>query len=265
MNVVELETERPQWPIFAAVDLNLLKQRSGVLKNACDAIIAKCDAEKRDLTSEEDNRLADLIFQQESVAELIGRLESENETYPSHKNMKGMGRRTTPQGPEDVDYRVDSILPRAQGRGTRSATAPLLLGKTREGEEILGFRPGQPLPVSGPQLSYDLGAWARAAYSGDWQSIRAQSQTEGVGTDGGFLVPPRLSQEVMELIRNRAQVLRAGAITTPMDSSTLSFARQISDPTVGFRGELQALPASKITFDMVNFRAHAIGVYHHSQ
>lgn len=239
---------------FASVDLNALNQRLVVLARACREITDAADAAKRDLTAAEDARLSDLIFQSESVEALKARMEGENEYTPR----QGTGRRTTAQGPNDIDYSATEFpFARAQRRETPSTG--LILGKTKEGKIITGYRPNESLPVSGPQLDYDLGMWARAAYSGDWASIRAQSQTEGVGADGGFLVPPRLSQSVIEFIRNQASVIRAGAITTVMDSSSLSFARQISDPTVGWRGELVALPASKITFDMVNFRAHSIG------
>jgi HK97 family phage major capsid protein len=252
MHVIQ-EYERPEWPIFASVSEEALKEKILKTINYMQYLTDKAETENRDLTQQE---ATDFDAHWAHFKTLEARLNGME--HLTGADRRGTGRKTTAQGPNDVGYPGNSILPRAQS-GTRSVTAPLIVGKTKEGQDILGYRPGQSLPVSGPPLDYDLGAWARAAFSGDFESIRAQSQTEGVGSDGGFLVPPRLAGQVLDLIRAKARVIQAGAVTVQMDSSTLSFARQTADPTTGWRGELVALPASKIQFDLVNFRAYAIG------
>jgi HK97 family phage major capsid protein len=112
--------------------------------------------------------------------------------------------------------------------------------------------------VNSPRVDYDFQDWVRAAYSGDWGRIK-NAQTESVGADGAFTVPVPLAAELIDLVRHKTQVIAAGAQMIPMSSKTLSFAKQESDPSAYWRGELVPITPSKATFSMVNMTAHTVG------
>lgn len=247
-----------RWFMVAAVDLHALKVKSFTLARECNDIVKAAKSEKRDLTNEEYRRWEDLASQYEIVEAQITSLEA-NDDY-GNAMLRGTGRRTTAQGPDDLDHNAESFSPRAQRREPQSTG--LIVGKTKEGNLIRAYRPKEALPMASAQsVNYDFQDWIRAIYTGDYSSIRAETtQTEGVGGDGGWLVHPQFSRTVIELIRNKTQVVNAGALTIPMETNSLTFAKQVTDPSAYWRGELQPIPPSKATFEAVHFQAHSLGV-----
>jgi len=102
-----------------------------------------------------------------------------------------------------------------------------------------------------------IGRLLRGFLNGDWngseleQRVMASSPT----TSGGVMVPLPLASRIIDLVRNQSAVVRAGAITVPMDSATLKMARVTSGPTAGWYAEAAAITASDMAFDSVTFTA----------
>lgn len=102
-----------------------------------------------------------------------------------------------------------------------------------------------------------------AALSGDWDAIPPESRAMavGVGSAGGFAVPAPLSAMVIDRARNLARIFAAGAMTVPMDSSTMKIARVATDPAAGWKLENAAATASDMTLESVTLTAKTLMAY----
>ncbi len=78
----------------------------------------------------------------------------------------------------------------------------------------------------------NLGRWMRGIVSGDWSGAEAEKRVQGGGSGsvGGYLVPTPLSARIIDLARNQARVLQAGAQIIPMESAELTVGRIDADP-----------------------------------
>lgn len=105
-----------------------------------------------------------------------------------------------------------------------------------------------------------LGRLLRGVILGDWRGAQAERRALSVGTDslGGFLVPEPLAARIIDLSRAQAVVMAAGALTVPMESSTLRLARVESDPTAYWRPENTAVTESDMSFGALNFSAKTL-------
>jgi len=129
---------------------------------------------------------------------------------------------------------------------------PRLLAR---GEPLSGTLPGTVNRGAGlPSLGDIVKAQIGLGGSGDIQGAH------GVGTpsSGGHTVPEPLAAEVIDLSRNRSRVIEAGALTVPMESSTLKFARVDQDPTGHWRAEHAEIPESEMAFSAVTLEAKAL-------
>jgi len=112
--------------------------------------------------------------------------------------------------------------------------------------------------VNGEPLS--VGKCLRGIVTGKWDHAEAErkAMTENTLGSGGYLLPSPLSSQIIDRVRNAAQVIRAGAITVPMDSATLAMARVTGDPTAAWHSENGTIASSEPTFDRVTFTAQTL-------
>jgi HK97 family phage major capsid protein len=108
------------------------------------------------------------------------------------------------------------------------------------------------------ELSF--GRFLRAAASGDWRNAQAEKRALGGSADvgGGYLVPSILSADVIDLARNNTVCLKAGAVTIPMTSSTLSLARLTQDIVPGWKVENQPGTFADAQFGSVKLQARTL-------
>lgn len=106
----------------------------------------------------------------------------------------------------------------------------------------------------------NLGKALRGMVTGSWAGADAErrAMAEGTNSAGGFLVPTILSSEIIDLARNAARVIEAGARTVPMESQVENVARQITDPAVTWRLENASINNSGPTFDLLAFVAKSL-------
>lgn len=112
-----------------------------------------------------------------------------------------------------------------------------------------------------PRENVGLAKWLKAIITGDWTDVPAPVKAMSVGSvgAGGVLVPGPLSVRLIDLARNQARVMQAGAITVPMESSTLKIARLTGDPSGEWKAENAALSQeSELSFDSVELQAHTL-------
>ena len=77
-------------------------------------------------------------------------------------------------------------------------------------------------------------------------------------SSGGILLPTPVSATVIDLARNQARVLQAGARVIPMSTATLKFPRLDSDVQANWTAENTDILMSAATFDSVTFTAHKL-------
>jgi HK97 family phage major capsid protein len=102
-----------------------------------------------------------------------------------------------------------------------------------------------------------IGAYVRGMVTGRWEpELRALA--EGTPSAGGYVVPTPLALQVIDLLRNQAQVHRAGAVSVTMNSATLKMARLASDVTAAWKSENSPLTYSDNSFQQILFTANTL-------
>ena len=107
------------------------------------------------------------------------------------------------------------------------------------------------------QPDVSVGVCVRAWITGEHtEQTRSAMSTTGTG---GILIPSILSSRIIDMARNRARVIQAGALTWPMESKTLTVPRQTGDPSAGWRPELGQIKRTSASFEPVILKACSMG------
>lgn len=124
---------------------------------------------------------------------------------------------------------------------------------------------GRPVPVLGPadrlgDGSFSVGDYLYGALTGDIQpsAIGADASFGGSDPQGGYLLNPALSRNVIDLARAASVAVKAGAQTLPMETGELAIARLTGDPTAVWRAETVRVNSSAPSFDKVVLRAKTL-------
>jgi HK97 family phage major capsid protein len=103
----------------------------------------------------------------------------------------------------------------------------------------------------------DFGEHMRSVLLG----VESRVQSEGVTTEGGFLVPTIYAAPVLDLAVNAMKVRAAGASVIPMESNITKVGRLDSDPVPSWRAESAAIGESSAVFGQVTLTAKALAVH----
>jgi len=201
-------------------EIDKLKARLIELHEISKGVQAQADAEKRDLTADEQTELDAVMEEFDLVEADIGR----RQRILAQEERLGTAqpRRTTPAavGSPGV-HPVDGAMPRAQpDNGLRNVIMPTVEQRQRWGFSNFGefcsaVRKGVTNPGSMDQRL--IQAAAASTYG-----------SEGVGADGGFAVPPEWRGQIMKLVdgedsilaRCDQQTVSGNSITFPIDETT---------------------------------------------
>lgn len=114
--------------------------------------------------------------------------------------------------------------------------------------------------IDGEPEALSIGKYVRGLVTGEWKTAKAEQQAmaQGVLSDGGYLVPERLSTELIDLARNKARTIQAGALTVPMDSNNLTIARIKEDPKVNWKAENEPIEESGMSFDAIEMKTRTL-------
>lgn len=107
-----------------------------------------------------------------------------------------------------------------------------------------------------------VGRYLRGCLTGKWDGASLEKRM-GVTTsnNGQYLIPTPLSEILVDYARANMVLVKAGAQTVNMDSSTLKIAKVLTDPTVSVKAELESADDSPPTFDQVELSSKTIVAY----
>ncbi len=123
--------------------------------------------------------------------------------------------------------------------------------------DVRAYKPNEAIAES-PYHGPGLGAYVRGIVTGRWTGAEELRALAEGSTPGSYLVPTPLAGYYIDLVRNSARVIKAGAVTIPFDSATLKIARQTGDVTTAWKAENAGITFSDANFDVVTFQAQML-------
>jgi HK97 family phage major capsid protein len=86
----------------------------------------------------------------------------------------------------------------------------------------------------------------------------AKAMGAATGSAGGFIVPESYSSEMIELLRNRAIVRQAGAVSMPLINGNLSVPKLTAGTTASYIGENQNMTTGQPTLGQIRMTARTL-------
>ncbi len=216
------------------MDLKEIRARRDAHGNTMRSILAKAAEESRALTDEESRDFDGLKAKVEAINGTLDRASQLGE------------------------IRAEIDRPIVPERVVRADNDGLIyVPRNHQPGEVRTYKPNEAISENrhnGP----GIGAYVRGIATGNWKHAEELRALAVGGTPGSYLVPAPLGTAVIDLVRNQAQVVRAGAVTVPMESATLKIARQTGDVTSGWKAENAAMTFSDANFESVTFTAQTL-------
>jgi HK97 family phage major capsid protein len=220
------------WEKLSQMNFKELRAKRESYANTMRSILNRAESEGRALTADETKDFDGLKAKIEAVNQTLDRASQLGE-------MRSELERPIQAGAAVAEKRDGMIYtPRTLRPGEIRMYAP---------NEAIGDR-----PYDGP----GLGAIVRGKALGKWDGVDEEFRALALTNYPG--VPTPVAARVINIIRNKSQVLNAGAQTVLMDSSTLKLARQTADCTAAWKAENAALTYSDATFDSVTLTAQML-------
>ena len=149
---------------------------------------------------------------------------------------------------------VDGVVVGRRAYGTSEpATSSGEIKMLRHGESFAEAVGANDLPdgIRADELS--TGRMIRGLVKGDWKGAEAEQRAmQGQESPaGGYFLPGGLSSRLIDLARANQVTSQAGAITIPVETDSLTVPKVLADPSVQWRGELEAITESDPTFGSV--------------
>lgn len=212
-----------------------LHETRGAMRKAGAAILDTAKTEDRELTDGE-------AYAHDLCANVIKTMNEEMDMRISNGNR-------SPRSPGSLPVGMDD---RCHARRRPEGTP---LGR----DESLADRVASSYPG---EQDVSIGAMVRASITGDWGDLgylRAE-QSIGSGSGGGFVTPGLFAARVIDLARNEARIVQAGASVIPVTTGNTTFGTIEEDPTAHWRGENQDIEESSATFGERNFKAKTLAI-----
>ncbi len=112
-----------------------------------------------------------------------------------------------------------------------------------------------------PERDFNVGAYIKGMVTGKWDDNSAYERRalgEGTVAGGGALVPIDLYSNVVDIVRNSARVLQAGATVVPLEHYVTNVAKLVSDPVPAWRAEGSTIAATGSTFSRLSFTTQTL-------
>jgi HK97 family phage major capsid protein len=214
--------------------MKVLIERRTKLRTDAKALLDAAEAEKRDLTADEQSRFDGLMADIQAVTGNLERAEQ---------------------------FEADE-------RAAEHALDHLGNGKKPEarGGDFVNLATGAPAAVRSGE-SFAEHATVKAARSQAQAQEQAAIATHGnlcnqlraISLTGGQAVVPQVwASQLIDLARNKSAVLQAGAQIVPMEASVVKIGRLTGDPTAAFRVENSLITPSDPTLDNVTLTAQTM-------
>jgi HK97 family phage major capsid protein len=209
------------------------------MKNLMD----KADEENRDFTKTEEKKYSELEKQMKAEGQKLDKFLAtknavEDNSLLSKIIVGSMGGNTYSSNPSNVEEweRVDDA-----GKGDKIKVLSNKASLTNE----LGFS---------NTAGYNWRDYMRDRVAGFTARPKNAMDTSGDSS----LVPTPLASQVIDLARNKSVCFRAGALTVPMTSKTLTIARITSDPSLTWKAENAIHTPSDVGTEAVTFTAKTL-------
>lgn len=113
------------------------------------------------------------------------------------------------------------------------------------------------------ERSFSAGSYLRGMVTGKWSddgrdNYERRALAEGSVAGGGALVPIDLYASLIDIVRNSARVLQAGATIVPLDHFVTNVAKLTSDPTPAWRAEGATINATASAFSRLTFTTQTL-------
>ncbi|MFF0501621.1 phage major capsid protein [Nocardia aobensis] len=111
--------------------------------------------------------------------------------------------------------------------------------------------------AAGEKPNFDR--YIRGISTGDWSGAPLERVlAEGTNSAGGWAVPSPVADQVLDLARNAARVIQAGALTIPMTSQTLRIPTLVDEGVPSWRNENAPVPEADLTFGALTLTARSL-------
>lgn len=215
------------------------ERRAALLKEARDLHEA-AEAEGREFSAAEQERWASLFEQADSLGRALKRGE----------RLADVEAATRETNVEPATFAMQQQL----GHETPERE----VWRDSSGKEVRVFGPGERLAKrSNPSC---LGNVIRQRMLNPTSIAEARALIAGVDPAGGYGVGVELSTEFVDLVRNRAVCVAAGARTVEMTAGEMTILRAISDIAPEFIGEMGTVPSSEPSFGAATLKARLLAV-----
>lgn len=153
--------------------------------------------------------------------------------------------------------------PEAKANGTAVTKTTIDFPRVASVKNFHGERGGR----KSDERAFRFAKWFKGCVVGDAASkqwcvdngIEVKAHSEGTNYQGGYLVPPEFSNDIIDL-REQYGVARQVSRVVSMGSDTLSIPRRAGGLTAYFVGEATAITESTKSWDQVNLVARKLGV-----
>lgn len=233
--------------------LEELQERLEALNTESHDIRAKAEAEKRDLTVEEERTLGenlDAFDRTKKQIDDLNRLSAQTEIL-----RQGNGRKTEPNQPEKLAPETsDHYEPARQA-------APRLPAEYRTPSRNGGFRTLGEMAVAVRLANRPGGGWTDPRL--ERLATPSTYANEGSGAEGGYAVPSDFRTAIMEKVMGEASLL-SRTDQVPVSGNTLTVPKDNGTPwgTTGIQaywgGEGQLKTQSRPAFDTMTLRLHKV-------
>lgn len=234
-------------------DANDLRRQRHENTRAARKILDDAEDAGRDLTAEESAEFDRLIAEADQLEVRVRHHEygtDPNRTLDSCE-FEWEGPSRTPSGGQGLTLRT------ADGRTIRAA---------EPGESFASVAPVGQSDVTGvgsDVSDLSLGRTLIASLTGDWSGAERewQARDQLIASDpaGGYLIQPAMSNLLIDQAREQTVLVRAGARTVPLSTTETRIVTVDSDPTAGWRGELEQLPATDVGFGQLLLSPRTLG------
>jgi HK97 family phage major capsid protein len=111
-----------------------------------------------------------------------------------------------------------------------------------------------------PERDFSAGKYLRGLATGKWDGADYERRALGEGTvaAGGALVPIDLYASIVDIVRNSARVLQAGATVVPLDHFVTNVAKLTADPVPTWRAEGSTIASTGSTFARLTFTTQTL-------
>lgn len=154
---------------------------------------------------------------------------------------------------EELDRRIEQAVSKAAER---------LAVAQKAGEPA----PNPPEPILKAPSGAELELFLRAIVAGRGNPVEAsniakrlgypeavqKALTWGVGSEGGYLIPPEYAATVIELLRQQAVFMKANPVVVDMPRGKMTLPAISGGTTAEYIGEAQEAPVAGMTFGQVN-------------